>query len=49
MKKKYLTLKVFFVHLLIQMRLLPNVWYQCELDLSKIWADEVYEILKIGE
>lgn len=43
-KKKTLQVKVFMVKWLIRLKLLPAVWYQCELDLIEI---EVKELQKI--
>lgn len=40
MRKTYLRIVVFFLHVLITLNLRPNVWYQCELDLAKIKAKE---------
>jgi len=35
-KEHWLIVKVFIVHWLQRFTILPNVWYQCEIDLSKI-------------
>ena len=40
-----LILKVFIVHLLIRIKLLPDIWYKCELELAKKEAKEIYKIL----
>jgi len=43
LKKKYLQVKVLVVHILIRLHIIPNVWYQCEIDLAEIvgkeWGD----------
>ncbi len=46
MKEKWLIFKVIIVHSLQRCRILPQVWYQCEIDLSKIRAKRMSEFLK---
>ena len=41
MRKRWLTIKVFFIRLLITIKILKPVWYQSEIDLAKIRADEM--------
>ena len=44
MKELYLTIKVFIVHILIRLRIIKSVWYQCELDLADIRAEKLYNL-----
>ena len=41
MRKKYLIVKTFFVRCLIKLRLIPAVWYACEIELAKIRGKEL--------
>jgi len=44
MRKCYLQLKVFLVHLLIRMHIIKDVWYACEIELAEIEGKELYEL-----
>jgi len=35
-KRKHLVLKVWIIHWLQYFKILPNVWYACEIELAKI-------------
>lgn len=43
MKQKWLAIKVEIIYLLRRLRIIPDVWYQSEIDLAKLKADELFE------
>ena len=42
-KKRYLIIKCWIVHVLCFFDLIPCIWYQCELDLAEIRAKEMFD------
>lgn len=49
MKKKWLQVKVFAIHILQKIGILPKVWYQAEIDLAKIRGEEIYKLFNPDE
>jgi len=49
LRKKWLIIKVFFTQVLIRLKLIPNVWYACEIELGTIRSEELYKFFKWDE
>ena len=43
--KRYLIIKVWIIHLLQKLKILPNVWYASEIKLAKIRGSELVDSL----
>ena len=41
MRKKFLKVKVWIIRVLTKMKLIKNVWHQCEIDLARIEGAEM--------
>jgi hypothetical protein len=48
-RKRYLTVKVWIINKLRCIRIIPDVWYQSEIDLAGIRAKEIMKVLGIEE
>jgi hypothetical protein len=46
MFKIYLIIKVWCIHWLQYFKILPNVWYRCEIVLAEIRAKELMEFFR---
>jgi hypothetical protein len=42
-RERYLQVKVWFVQLLQRCRILPKIWYACEIELAEIKAKRMAE------
>jgi len=49
MRKKYLKVKVWLVHFLQMLGFLPQKYYPCEIELSKIMGSEWAEFFRLHE
>ena len=46
MNRYWLIVKVFVLHIFQYFKILPNVWYRCELDLAKINGKRMADFFK---
>ena len=44
--KRYLIIKVWIIHLLQRLKILPNIWYASEIKLAKIKGRELADLVK---